>query len=259
MQHCASSWANIIYVFGDSHSVIFLGAESKYKTCVCGYDGASITGLDKKDSRLEYGKHVLDTIRYKPKTHLILMKMGQVDMEFIMYHKLYVKQEQFTFEEFCQQLINKYRDFIKKVLEINQNVIIGSINLPSYKTTMNIRDYITIIVTDNDTSIKEQMIQNIQLAETNNFDPQLSNFSLEQMTQNFQYFNDLLSNLAKEMHLDFFDTTSLFVNEFTGVLKTEYTNYNHHYLGYNDDTTDAKNITHAALYSLLDLSTLINH
>ena len=65
------------------------------------------------------------------KDNVLLVKLGQVDIEFIMYHKIYVKDEVFTFEEFCDSLINKYKSFIKKIMSINKNVIIGSINLPS--------------------------------------------------------------------------------------------------------------------------------
>lgn len=234
---------NIVYVFGDSHCVIFVGAERNFKTCVCGYDSASISGLNEKTSRLEYGKFVIDTITQQPKTYNILMKLGQVDIEFIMYYKIYIKKEIFTFEEFCETLINKYREFINKILEINKNVIIASINLPSYHNNINVRDYIARIITNNTSS----------LPEITNIDLKLSDFSLIQLTKNYIYFNELLYNLAKEMNLKFFDPIPLFIDNDTKLLKDEYKDYGHHYKGYNDSiVSNAKVITHNFFHSFFE-------
>jgi hypothetical protein len=46
------------------------------------------------------------------------------------------------------------------------------------------------------------------------------------------------------MNLPFFDTTPLFLDLELGLLKTEYLDYGHHYKGYYDNTTNAKEITH---------------
>ena len=171
---------NKVYIFGDSHCVIFVGAE---RACVCGQDGASITGLNKPNSTLDYANHVLTIIKPKPKTDKILIKLGQVDLEFIMYHKLYIKREVFTFEAFCKSLIDSYREFIKHVLEINSNVIIASIHLPSYRKEVDVRSYIARIVTGNDNVLPQLELE-----------PALSEFSVEQLTKNFTYFNSLLKD-----------------------------------------------------------------
>lgn len=247
---------NIVYIFGDSHCLIFLDAVNKFKTCVCGLDSASITGLNRITSRLEYGKYIIDTIINKPKTHHILLKLGQVDIEFIMYYKAYVKKEIFTFEDFCQSLIDKYREFIQKVLEINKNVIIASINLPSYDNSIDIKNYISRIIIesmvlarvclDSNTNESDNQIVNLGINSNDLIDDtKLTNFSLRQITDNFMYFNKLLSDLAKELNLLFFDTTSLFINNETKLLKNEYEYHGHHYKGFNDSTvSDAKIITH---------------
>jgi len=251
---------HIVYVFGDSHCVIFVGAEHKFKSCVCGLDSASITGLNRTDSKLEYGKYIIDIIKYQLKSHKVLLKLGQVDMEFVMYHKLYLKHETFTFQEYCQSLIDKYREFIKKVLEINSNVIIASINLPSYNMDVNVCDYIIRIITNNLASLKDTLNQDMEMLESK-IDPnlKLSNLASEQLTKNFVYFNNLLSDLAKEMGLPFFDTTPLFMDSETGLLKTKYTDYGHHYKGYYDDSADTKLITHNFFHSFLESYDSINN
>ena len=141
---------NIVYVFGDSHVTIFVGIDSvKTKAIVAGYSGASITGLNKKITTLDYANHVLNLVNQQPKTYYMMLKMGQVDIEFIIYHKLYVKKEQIVLEDFYDKLISDYRDFITKILKINKNVVIASINLPSYSYTdgIYIRNYIKRIIT----------------------------------------------------------------------------------------------------------------
>ena len=233
---------NIVYVFGDSHCVIFVGAERNFKSCVAGYDSASISGLNEKNSRLEYGQHILNILNTQPKTYYMLLKLGQVDIEFIMYYKIYIKREIFTFEAFCESLINKYREFINKMLRINRNVIIASINLPSYHDNMNIRDYIARIITNNTSSLPEI-----------NIDAKLSDFSLRKLTENFMYFNELLSNLAKEMNLKFFDPIPIFIDNDTKLLKNEYRYHGHHYNGYNDNTvSNAKCVTHNFFHSFFE-------
>jgi hypothetical protein len=238
----------IVYVFGDSHSVIFNGAETKfYKMRVAGYDGASISGLNEETSKLEYGKHIINIITHEPKTYYILIKLGQVDIEFVMYHKIYVNKEIFTFIEFCDSLIDKYRKFINNLLQINKNVIIASINLPSYNDDIIIKDYIERIITNADMSI--DISNDIAL------DHNLCDFSLLQLTKNFMYFNERLSNLAKELNLKFFDTTELFIDPMTNLLKDGYRYHGHHYKGWCDDTiSDAKIITQASFNSFF-----INH
>ena len=67
---------NVVYTFGDSHTLIFLDIESqKIKTIVAGYDGASISGLNEKTSKLEYGNHVMQIVLYEPKTYFLLFKL----------------------------------------------------------------------------------------------------------------------------------------------------------------------------------------
>jgi len=238
---------NIVYVFGDSHCTTFVGAEKKFKTCVCGLDAASILGLNRKDSRLEYGKHILDTIRYQPKTCHILIKLGQVDMEFIIYYKLYVKKEIFTLQEYCKLLIDKYREFIKKIFEINTNVTIVSINLPAYHDNVNIQDYIKRIISESLISPTDDTFSC-----TSN-DTTLSDFSLTQITKNFMYFNKALSDLADEMNLKFFDLTLFFIDSNTKLLKNEYRYHGHHYKGYNDIAiSDVKTITHNFFHSFFE-------
>lgn len=231
----------IVYIFGDSHCVIFVGAEKKFKSCVAGLDSASISGLNEKTSRLEYGKHVIDILTNMPKTYYSILKLGQVDLEFIMYYKIYCKKEVFTFEDFCKSIIDKYREFINKLLKINENIIIASINLPSYHDNINIRDYIFRTINN---SVFPEIDTKI--------DEKLSDFSLTQITKNFMYFNELLFNLANEMNLKFFDTTPLFIDNDIKLLKEEFKDHTHHYKGYCDVTSDAKSITHNFFHSFFE-------
>ena len=228
-----------VYIFGDSHCSIFLNAESpEYKAVVSGYDGASISGLNETTSRLQYGPYMLNIVCSQPKTTYYLLKLGQVDMEFIIYHKIYIKKERFTLEEFCDLLINKYHRFIDHMLQITSNIIIASIHLPSYTyESVHIKDYIDrIIVNLHNDSVSDIVDKPIC--------SELCDFSITQLTKNFMYFNELLRNLAKQLNLPFFDTTPSFIDNNTNLLKDEYRCYEHHYKGYTDDTTStAKQVT----------------
>ena len=64
---------------------------------------------------------------------------------------------------------------------------------------------------------------------------------------------DLLCDLAKEMGLLFFDTTSSFVDSDTNILKNEYRYPGHHYKGYNDCAiSNAKTVTHNFFHSFFE-------
>ena len=215
-----------VFIFGDSHCTIFLGAESsQFKADVCGYAGASISGINDITSKLIYGDHITNIIKHRPLTHYSLLKLGQVDLEFIMYHKIYVKKEIFTFEEFCNTLICKYREFIYKLREINQNIVICSINLPAYSSNVDIRTYVKIIITDS-------AFTSDSMFDIPYLDSRLCDFSYKQLIENFVHFNNLLHDLAKEHNLLFFDTTDLFIDKKTGLLKDEFRNHTHHYQAY---------------------------
>jgi hypothetical protein len=191
---------------------------------------------------------------HSPQTSYFLIKLGQVDLEFIMYYKLNVKKELITFEKYCETSIDKYRKFIKKMLLFNKNIIIASINLPSYGDDSSIQAYIMRTISDNLVIPKiNNESENVQILISpeefvSSSDKKLSNFSLKQITENFMFFNNLLAELAKEMNLLFFDTTHLFINPDTKMLKDEYSGCGHHYKGFNDDASDAKKITHDYFY-----------
>lgn len=235
---------NTMYVFGDSHCCIFLGKyENNFNVVVAGYDGASISGLNEMTSRLMYGKHVTDLVNNLPKDYLILVKLGQVDIEFIMNHKIYVKKETLNFIDFCDSLINKYKIFIGKILEMNKNVIIGSINLPAYHHTDPelIKKYIGRVITNaEDMEIINRSSMNL-----------VSDFSIQGLTKNFMYFNELLRKMANEMNLQFFDTTDSFIDTETGLLKQQFMDSGHHYKGYMDDTQVARQLTINCLQNFL--------
>jgi len=65
-------------------------------------------------SSLEYGKYILDYLKHRSTTNIILLKLEQVDIEFVIYHKLFVKKETFTFDEFCTLVIDTYQNLSKK-------------------------------------------------------------------------------------------------------------------------------------------------
>lgn len=241
-----------VYIFGDSHCTSFVGAEgNNFKAIVCGHDSASITGLNKLDSRLEYGKHIMHIATYHTRRDgypygFMLLKLGQVDVEFIMYYKIYIKKERFTFEEYCRSLIDKYREFINKLLLINKNVIIASINLPAYDDTIIVGNYIARIIKESMTFPKicddDTVMASIEKIDSE-LKINLSNLTLQQLTYNFIYFNGLLCELSKELGLLFFDTTSSFIDCDNNILKNEYRYPGHHYKGYNDIiVSDVKNV-----------------
>lgn len=244
--------SNIVHIFGDSHCTTFVGADRKFHADVCGLDSASISGLNKTVSRLKYGQHIQSIVNHSSKSDYLLFKLGQVDIEFIMYFKFFIKGETFTFKEFCQSIVNNYREFINKILPLNPNIVIASINLPAYHSSVDIRTYIKRIISENlvlpdptanfDTDLPESPLAEV--------DPALCTFTLEQLTNNFQYFNQQLSNLAQELNLLFFDTTPIFLDDLTQVLKSEFQFGGHHYNGYLD--SKAKNITHNAFHEFFE-------
>ena len=220
-----------VYIFGDSHCTIFLDINSRINTVVAGYDGASISGLDNKNSRLEYGSHIKSLIIQNPSNCYFLLKLGQVDVEFNMYYKIYVKGETFTFTEFCQGIIEKYRKFIIELLAINTNIVIASINLPSYYDSVDIRAYIARIIGIDQPEMSLCPLTNLTT------DPILSDFSVSQLTKNFRYFNTLLENLAIQLGVPFFDTTEITIDKTTGILREEFRDYGHHYNRYTDKSS----------------------
>ncbi len=243
---------NIVYIYGDSHCVIFVGIESdNFKTIVAGYDGASITGLNETTSRLEYGAHIYNIMIHRPETYYHLLKMGQVDLEFIMYYKIYVKKEIFTFKEFCDTVIEKYRIFLDKLLKINKNIIICSINLPAYEDDINIKEYIRTIISVNASSDDVSNMMPIMMY-NDTLDPILCDFSLEQLVKNFTYFNDLLQNLAREYNLLYYDSTDVFIDDISNNLRDIYRSSNHHYKGYSDPNSEAKKTMDAFFKSFFE-------
>jgi hypothetical protein len=227
------------------------GAESNnFKANVAGYDAASISGLNETTSRLEYGKHIMGIMNSQPQTSYHMLKLGQVDLEFILYHKIYYKKEIFTFEEFCNKLIDKYKQFIQKIMEINPNIIIASINLPAYRDGIDIRDYIKKTISNGDDSVDMSLLDEI--------DPILGDFSLERMMLNFSYFNDALCNLAKELNVPFFDPNEEFIDKSSSLLKDEFRSDGHHYKEYSDPISHTTKFTHCVFRDFFDELSL-NH
>lgn len=131
-----SQYTSIIKIFGDSHSLCFLGNcdRTKYieveynnkKFCIINNyaDSVSISGLIKDKSRTNYNNYIKNNLN-KENKYYNLFKMGQVDVEYIYYYKNLVKNENINFDKFVDKLTDNYVNFIKN---INANIIICGIN-----------------------------------------------------------------------------------------------------------------------------------
>lgn len=133
-----TDYDNIIKIFGDSHCLCFVGSSVKNKyldiqynnkkllVINCNQDSVSISGLNKEKSKLGYNKTIVKNIE-NINNVFHLFKLGQVDIEYVYYHKLLNKKENFLKEQFYTKIINQYLDFLQN---LDVNIMVCGLNLP---------------------------------------------------------------------------------------------------------------------------------
>ena len=98
-----------IYLFGDSHSRSFTTLKQKtidVKNNVILYnhykDSVTIRGLNNSNSSTKYGDFIINQLKaIKDKSNtIILLKIGQVDLEYSYYYKKIIKKENIILDNF---------------------------------------------------------------------------------------------------------------------------------------------------------------
>ena len=145
-----------IHIYGDSHARSFtVLKEVQHKNVTQkklnlklmnkSRDSATIRGLTNENSTLQYQTFILQDVKnyLNKKDSIIVLKFGQVDIEYSYYFKNIVKNENIKFVDFCRDLINSYKQFITKIRSIyNHKIIISCINLPNYTSDKHLRTYL---------------------------------------------------------------------------------------------------------------------
>lgn len=189
-----------IFIYGDSHCKCFIRDSifinnikiyNKYKS------GASLSGFIKSESSLNYREIIYNNI-YKYNKDIHVIKLGQVDVEYVYYYKKYVKKENINIYTFIDNLLNKY---IKILIFLNKkyNIVVCDLNFCSPKKWYN---YLMSI-------LKIKLDININYIEKN---------------KHIIYFNNLLEKLCNENNITF-----LKINMESHFLKCN--NLNNRYIG----------------------------
>lgn len=140
-----------VYIFGDSNVRSFFGKQSKiinekiifhnlYKSKV------SMKGLNNGNSISNYKQEIIDFISSNNNINdYYVFKFGQVDIEYVLNYKKFIKNEDVVPLQFFEQIINNYFIFLKN-LNI-KNIIVCSTNLPNQNTILkNIQESIGLKV-----------------------------------------------------------------------------------------------------------------
>jgi hypothetical protein len=131
-----------ITLFGDSHTLCFVGSSirankylllNKYDKNILiknrNQDSVSITGLSNNDSKLKYNATIYKNINDNDNNYY-MFKLGQVDVEYIYYYKLFVKKENINIIDFFTKTVDNYLSFLQSLS--NKNIIVCGINLTSW-------------------------------------------------------------------------------------------------------------------------------
>ena len=242
----------IITLFGDSHTLCFVGLsirENKYllidkydnKILIKNrnQDSVSITGLKNNDSKLKYNTTIYKNINDNDNNYY-MFKLGQVDVEYIYYYKLFVKKENINIIDFFTKTVDNYLSFLQSLS--NKNIIVCGINLTSWTHIKYYINYLSYII-NIDVNIVSEL---------------LKDFTLLEKQKNHLLFNNILEKKCIENNIKYFDLTNECCNIGDNKIsvKNEYLNVceNSHYngcLGNIDDESSSYNITHSTFLNKL--------
>lgn len=218
-----------IYIFGDSHARSFTTEAqiTKGSTTIknCCKDSITIRGLNNERSTTNYGEYLLQTLRNieDKKNAVIVLKLGQVDVEYSFHFKTIIKNEAINLNSFFEEIINIYAMFINRIRAIyNFKIVICSINLPNYCTN----DYFH--------SCLSYLFKLMYMKNEINITPdqliKINAITVLDQTNNVIEFNKRLDQFCNKNNLIFLDTTAIFLDNETKILKTQYMGVDQHYL-----------------------------
>jgi hypothetical protein len=218
-----------ITLFGDSHTLCFVGLSirsnkylllNKYDKNILiknrNKDSVSITGLANNDSKLKYNTTIYNNVNNSVNDYY-MFKLGQVDVEYIYYYKLFVKKENINIIDFFTKTVDNYISFLQSLS--NKNIIVCGINLTSWTHIKYYFKYLSYIINIDVNTISEL----------------LKDFTLFEKQKNHLLFNNILEKKCIENNIKYFDLTNeccdISHNEIS--VKKEYLNANndHHYNG----------------------------
>lgn len=134
-----------IYLFGDSHCKCFV--HDHYNGGVLNSSNftlynkfrstTSARGVSNDKSKKQYGPYIIQTLKNisysKDLYNICVLKLGQVDIEYNYYYKVYYKNENISKQDFYMDTIEKYIMFIKFLKQSfpNINFIVNGVNMPN--------------------------------------------------------------------------------------------------------------------------------
>ena len=219
-----------IYLFGDSHARSFtvekqLIVTPNLKIINCFKDSATIKGLTNSESKLKYGIKIIDILKNieDKGAAIIVLKLGQVDVEYGFLFKRLVLGEKITLEDFCNELILKYKQFIESIKKIHDfRIIICSANIPNYKSEEYFHDYLIFIFQVLPNSKEKRVI-------TDAIVNQIKDAKILEQIKNIHFFNQKLCKFCIDNHRTFLNTTKQFLDRKTGFIKKKFLGQDNHY------------------------------
>jgi hypothetical protein len=254
-----------IYFFGDSHTRIFSDKDSviyfaeknlTYKNfCM---DAVSLTGINKNNSKLNYFECIKNQFLNININDNVVLKFGQVDMEFVYFYKLCP-----DLNGFIDELIVNYDNLINKIIDNTKldknNIIISLLHLPSYYDDDYMRNHIVSICK----GINQIDLCDIDLVQ-NEIYLKLKDYDILKLTNNNLLFNQKMKEYCIKKKYKFLDTTEYFLDLNTKTLKIEYIgnpdkgiykNGDHHYCSiYDDKNMIPRLITNKMLNELIKIN-----
>ena len=214
----------IVKIFGDSHCLCFVGSSQKNKyldieynnnkVLVINYnqDSVSISGLNKENPKLGYNKTIIKNIE-KANNVYHLFKLGQVDIEYIYYYKLFVKKDIIAKDEFYEKIIYQYLNFLQ---QLNVNIIICGSNLPGLTDIYSNVQYLAYIIGIDACEIPKEL-------------------SLQDKCTDIINFNTKLKRICEQKNIKYFDliNESIEIKDGTFFLKDIFQEGGIHYKGGN--------------------------
>jgi len=199
------------------------------------------------DIKKKYNNVIIDIFNKSDKYNNIndndnnyyMFKLGQVDVEYIYYYKLFVKKENINIIDFFTKTIDNYISFLQSLS--NKNIIVCGINLTSWTNIKYYFKYLSYIIKIDVNTISEL----------------LKDFTLLEKQKNHLLFNNILEKKCIENNIKYFDLTNecCNINDDEISVKKEYlsVNMDHHYNGChgNIDDESSYNITHSTFLNKL--------
>ncbi|MFP5259596.1 MAG: tetratricopeptide repeat protein, partial [Acidobacteriota bacterium] len=216
----------LIALFGDSHVLPTFYCPRQFeslgfKAQFFSVAGASISGLGKNNSTLELLPKITRYIANKNPDY-VLLKFGQVDIEFGYYYKKFIKKERIPdMGVFMESLLEVYKKNIETLKDMT-NLVVGCINLPSIFSRRHCASRTMGVITDVMPEGQCAAIYGKLLA----LQP-----SILSRTKYALCFNAKLGEICREAGVCFVDSTSIFQDTTTGLLHSyNQSDFDQHYV-----------------------------